>query len=129
MNVIQEFLEWLEGYSSLSGYVPSRGMWVESESTATKRFLGIHNSGGRAPDTDFVRYPEIRLLVVGRRNERQYTGGILEVENFASGIIDHAIETFQGGCIVQIRPMAEMIGPLFTEHDRPVYELNFELII
>lgn len=129
MNVTQQFLEWLEGYANLSGYVPSRGMWVESEANATKRFLSIFMAGGRSPDTDFVRYPQIRLLVVGRRNERQYSGGILEVENFASGIIEHAIEEFQSGCIVQIRPMAEMIGPMYTEHDRCAYEINFELII
>ena len=129
MNVIDEFIEWLEGYADLSGYVLSRGMWVESDATKDRRFIAFRNMGGRSPVAGTVRYPQVSLLIVGRRGERQFAGGIKAVEDFASGIIPYAIENFKSGCVFNIEPLAEMIGPGYTEHDRPWYELNFELMI
>lgn len=128
MNIAQEFINWLQSYSSLAGYQLSRGAFVESEDNADQRFIVVQNSGGRRPGI-VERYPQIRLLIIGSRYERQVSNGIKDIEDFASGLIDYSNENFKTDCFAQLMPMSDIIGPGFTVEDRPWYELNFEIIV
>lgn len=128
MNVLQEFYEWMRGYADLSGYEVSRGAFIESEDNASKRFIVLQAQGGRRPGV-VERYPAVRLLVMGSRHERQVSGGIIELEDFASGLIDYANNNFRTDCFSYLMPLSDIIGPGFTIEDRPWYELNFEIIV
>lgn len=128
MNITQEFYQWLQGYASLAGYQVSRGAFVESDANADQRFIVLQSMGGRRPGI-IERYPFIRMLVLGSRYERQVSGGIVELEDFASGLIDYANENFKTDCFTQLRAASDIIGPGFTAEDRPWYELNFEIIL
>lgn len=70
----------------MAGYQVSRGAFVESEGNADQRFIVLQSTGGRRPGV-IERYPSIRMLVLGSRYERQVSGGIVELEDFASGLI------------------------------------------
>ena len=128
MNITQEFYEWLQSYADLSGYQVSRGAFVESEENAGQRFIVLQSMGGRTPGV-IERYPAIRMLVMGSRYERQVSNGIVELENFASGLIGFANDNFKTDCFTQLRPASDIIGPGYTTEDRPWYELNFEIIV
>ncbi|MNJ41695.1 hypothetical protein D3C77_366270 [compost metagenome] len=119
------FMDWLEQFVSLAGYTPSRGMWNETTATSQKKFVAIWSNAGRTPSVG-VQYPQIRVIVTGRANGRDL-GDTVPAELFAQSIIDAAIENYKTSCAINVRPLGSIMGPYYTESNRPWYEINFEL--
>lgn len=127
MSPIVLFLDWLEQYVSLAGYTPSRGMWVEADGDKN-RYVCIWVNAGRPPLMDLIQYPQIRLVIAGKRNG-QSSGDTVPVENFAHGIIQAALANSETSCIAMVKPLGSIMGPYYSEQGRPWYEVNFELTI
>lgn len=119
------FAEWFQSLPGASDYMLARGQFVDSTGAAGQRVAIIQQQGGRRP-TDLVQYPQIRLTLMGRRDQR---GDTLSVEAFAESVVQAALET--GGleqCIIHLTPLGSIMGPYYTAENRVVYGLNFELI-
>lgn len=121
-----KFLEWLQSYVVTTGYSVSRGMWVESDANSGKKYIAAWINSGRAPDSGIVEFPQVRVIVAGRRNGRSL-GDTPEVETLAHDIIQAAIQNYSTDCIANVRPMGSIQGPYYTDADRPWYEFNLEL--
>ncbi|MCY1443789.1 hypothetical protein D9M71_602220 [compost metagenome] len=124
-----KFLDWLQNYSGidLTGYTPSRGIWIESDATASKRYLGVFTLPGRSFLVGEVQFPQIRLIVTGTKDGRSIGGQVAEVEKMAHDIMSAALSVPGNNCIAAIRPLGGIQGPFFTDVNRPFYEQNFEL--
>lgn len=122
----EKFMDWLQLYVDTAGYSMSRGMWIESSETSGKKYVAVWIQSGRSPDAGVVQYPQIRLIVSGTRDGRA-KGETSEIETFADGIINAAIDHHSSGCVANVRPMGSIQGPYYTEAGRPWYEINFEL--
>lgn len=127
MTPADAFVAWLQSVVSTTGYSISRGMWTEPDSTSGKKYLAIWVESGRAPDSGFVQYPKIRLIVSGTHGGKT-KGETPGVEQFAHDIIEAALVNSCTDDIANVLPMGGIRGPFYTEADRPWYELNFQLI-
>lgn len=123
------FKEWLDDNVDTTGFSVTRGAWVESSAVSGKRFLAIVTSAGRSFDAGIVEYPVIRVIVSGIRDGRNVSGEVSKVEKLARDIIMAAVSDGTNACIAHIRPIGGISGPYFSEENRPIYELNLELVI
>lgn len=121
---INLFRDWLEAYVSTAGYTISRGMWEETNNS-TKKFVAVWSDGGRSPNGE-VQYPQIRVIVTGRANGRAL-GDTEAAELFAESLFDAAVANFKTSCMMNIRALGSVMGPYYTETNRPWAEINFEL--
>lgn len=128
MTPLESFVEWLEAVPAVSGYTLSRGMWQDDESAYQTRFIALMAGAGRAPGI-IERYPVVRVLVLGKRGERNVAGAVAELEAFANSLIEQAAAVPYTECLAQVRPIGDIMGPGYTTEDRPWYELNFQLIL
>lgn len=122
---IATFAAWFQSLPGSGDYMLARGQFVDSTGVAGQRVAIIQQQGGRRP-VDRVQFPQIRLTLMGRRDQR---GDVLPVESFAESVVQAAIET--GGleqCIIHLTPLGSIMGPYYTAENRVVYGLNFELI-
>ena len=122
---ISIFAQWFQSLPGAIDYMLARGQFVDSTGAAGQRVAIIQQQGGRRP-VDLVQYPQIRLTMMGRRDQR---GDTLSVEAFAESVVQAALET--GGleqCIIHLTPLGSIMGPYYTAENRVVYGLNFELI-
>jgi hypothetical protein len=116
---MEMFVEWLRSLPETAGYQYSRGMWTESPG----RKLAVWQEGGRiVGGSERVRYPSMRLVIVGNRDARS---DATEIEKLAEVLI---AKDYQFDC-VHLRAIGGMIGPGYTTENRPWVELNFELVI
>lgn len=121
---INLFRDWLEAYVSTAGYTISRGMWEETNNS-TKKFVAVWSDSGRSPNGE-IQYPSIRVIVTGRANGRSL-GDTEPAELFAESLFDAAVANFSTSCMMQIRAVGSVMGPYYTETNRPWVEINFEL--
>lgn len=128
MNPLDDFLAWIQAVPELAEYEVSRGAWVESEGLANKRVLALMNDGGPAPGITERRL-RVRVLLLGKRLERNVAGAVAAVEGHAHALVDRSMAEFKSGCLTQIRAISDIVGPGYTVEARPWYELNFELIL
>lgn len=122
---IATFAAWFQSLPGSGDYTLARGQFVDSTGLAGQRVAIIQQQGGRRP-VGRVQFPQIRLALMGRRDQR---GDALPVEVFAESVVQAAIET--GGldqCIIHLTPLGSIMGPYYTAENRVVYGLNFELI-
>src|SRR5690606_41795320 len=99
---IATFAAWFQSLSGSGDYMLARGQFVDSTGVAGQRVAIIQQMGGRRP-VDRVQFPQIRLTLMGRRDQR---GDALPVEVFAESVVQAAIET--GGleqCIIHLTPL------------------------
>lgn len=127
MTATDEVLAWIMAVPEFAAYVPSRGMWVESASLDDKRILALYGEGGGNPGP-IERYPRVRVLILGKRGERNIAGAVAELAAHADLLAQRAFTTYKTDCIAQIRMIGDIIGPGYTTEDRPWFELNTELI-
>lgn len=121
---INLFKDWLEAYVSTAGYKISRGMWEEANNAGIK-FVAVWSDNGRTPNGE-IQYPHIRVIVTGRANGRAL-GDTEPAELFAESLFDAAVANFSTSCMMQIRAIGSVMGPYYTETNRPWVEINFEL--
>lgn len=123
--MISTFSQWLQTIPGASAYTLARGQFVEHTTDDGKFVAIIQQQGGGRP-VDVIQFPQIRLTLMGRRDQR---GDVLAVEQFANLVVQTALET--GGldqCIIHLTPLGSIMGPYYTAENRPVFGLNFELI-
>ena len=125
---LADLLAWIQDTPGASAFVASRGPWVESDANRDKRLLCLIAQGGAGPDVA-ARFQRVRVLILGKRGERNTAGALLELENFANALVGRTLTDYKKGCLTQIRAIADILGPGYTTEDRPWWELNFELII
>lgn len=128
MTATDEVLAWIQAVPEFAAYVPSRGLWVESAALDDKRILALYGEGGGNPGV-IERYPRVRVLILGKRGERNVAGAVAELANHAEILAQRAFAEYRSGCLTQIRAIGDIIGPGYTAEDRPWFELNFELIV
>lgn len=127
-NPLSDLLAWIQAVPELSSYVPSRGAWVESDSLADRRVLALIQEGGPKPDVS-SRTLRVRVLLLGKRMERNTAGAVVEIENHAHALMARTFAEFKSGCLTQISAISDIVGPGYTAEGRPWYELNFSLIL
>lgn len=123
---LNDFKAYLEQYPDLNtlGYNFARGRWYEDNSSANERFIVIRQSGSSRPVRS-LRYITVQVLIVGKRDEGATTE---DVEEFANSL-HNFVQSAKTGCsIVSVSTLTDVVGPSYTEHDRPVYELNLQMI-
>lgn len=123
--MINTFAQWFQTIPGSSAYTLARGQFVDSTEAAGQFVAIIQQQGGGRP-VDVIQFPQIRLTLMGRRDQRS---DVLAVEQFANTVLQTALET--GGldqCIIHLTPLGSIMGPYYTAENRPVFGLNFELI-
>lgn len=123
--MINTFAQWFQAIPGASAYTLARGQFVDSTDAAGQFVAIIQQQAGGRP-VDVIQFPQIRLTLMGRRDQR---GDVLAVEQFANTVLQTALET--GGldqCIIHLTPLGSIMGPYYTPENRPVFGLNFELI-
>jgi hypothetical protein len=127
-NPLSDLLAWIQAVPELSSYVPSRGAWVESDALADRRILALISEGGPKPDVS-SRTMRVRVLLLGKRMERNVAGAVVNIEGHANALVDRTLAEFKSGCLTQIRAISDIVGPGYTAEGRPWYEANFECLI
>ena len=128
MSPIEEVLAWVQAVPEFADYVPSRGAWTDSPTLDSQRILSLVAESGGTPGV-IERYPRIRVLVVGKRDERSVAGAVAELNNHAEILAQRVFAEYKSGCLTQIRMIGDIIGPGYTVEGRPWFELNFELTV
>lgn len=128
MTATDEVLAWIQAVPEFAGYVPSRGAWVESAALDDKRILALFSEGGGNPGV-IERYPRVRVLILGKRNERAVAGAVAELVQHVELLAQRGFTEYKSGCLTQIRMIGDIIGPGYTTENRPWVEINFELIL
>lgn len=127
MTATDEVLAWIMAVPEFAGYVPSRGMWVESASLDDKRILALYGEGGGNPGV-IERYPRVRVLILGKRGERNVAGAVAELAAHAELLALRTFTEYRAECVAQFRMLGDIVGPGYTTEDRPWLEINLELI-
>lgn len=123
MTPITAFHGWAA--PKLSGYVVTRGLWVEDSATPDEKFVSLWQSNMGAPFNDAAEV-NIRVIITGRRQSPQ---DVVTVESDALALASAAVEDYSAECIANIRAMGLPNGPFFTEENRVYYEVNFEIMM
>lgn len=127
-NPVADLLTWIQAVPELAAYEPSRGAWVESESLANKRIVVLVAEGGPKPGV-IERMMRVRVLLLGKRLERNVAGAVVEIENHANALMNRTLAEYKSGCLTQISAISDIIGPGYTVEGRPWYEINLQLVI
>lgn len=121
---LSDFAEWAAGIVG-PDYVSCIGPWIDTPALQDKFILSISGSGGAAPVVD-VRYPRVRVVLLGPRNGQAHK---LRVLTDADALIVAAIERVIMPCgAANIRALGEPQGPALTTENRPWVGLSFEAI-
>lgn len=107
-----------------TGFVFAKGRWTETAATSGTRYIVLRQSASRRPVLN-MRYIGVQVLIVGKREEGATMG---EVEAFANGLNSFVQQRKTGCSIVAVSTLTDVVGPSFTQENRPVYELNFEMM-
>lgn len=122
---LTDFKEWAEAVLG-SGYVYSFGMWLETAEAATQTFCVIQGAGGPDPVVD-DRRPRVRVILLGRRNER---GDAKKLSIDAGALMQaatHEARTVPCGA-ANVRAIGEPVGPGFTTENRAWFQVDFEVL-
>lgn len=120
---LDDFKAYLEQHDT-TGYSFALGRWTETANNANTRYIVLRQYGARRPILS-MRFVGVQVLVVGRRDEQS---GISDVSQFANGLHDFVQQRKTGCSIVTVNTVTDVVGPSFTEENRPVFELNFEMM-
>lgn len=121
----EDFRDWIKAILG-TGYRLTQGQWVEDQ-TSEEDYFCVLQFGGRAPEVD-VRYPSVRVLLLGPRNNRAAANTL---GTDAQKIMAQASSADRNvPCeYTNIRATGEPIGPGYTTENRAFYSLDFELIV
>lgn len=120
--MLVEFREWVG--TVVTGYTFMYGQWVEQSAVDGNWYCVVQAAGGPAPIVD-TRYPRFRVVLIGRRNQRQDAQQLIEAANdlVAAGMGD----SLPCGA-ANVRAMSEPIGPGYTSENRAWVQVDFEVI-
>ena len=120
---LDDFKAYLEQHDT-TGYSFALGRWTETGNTANNRYIVLKQFAARRPILS-MRFVGVQVLIVGKRDEQS---GISEVNQFANGLHEFVQQRKTGCSVVAVNTATEVVGPSFTEENRPVFELNFEMM-
>lgn len=120
---LDDFRAYLSQHDT-TGFTFAKGRWTETANTANTRYIVLRQSGSRRPVLN-LRYIGVQVLIVGKREEGATMGA---VEAFANGLNSFVQQRKTGCSIVAVSTLTDVVGPSFTQENRPVYELNFEMM-
>lgn len=126
MSPYNDFITWFTATPGADLYTRARGMWVDNDSNAQKRFAVFTFQGGAKPDVDLIS-PVIDVLILGKRGERGVAGALPEIEEFVYALVARSMTSVCSGRITGIAAIGLPVGPNFTAEDRPWYRLSFRL--
>ena len=106
-----------------AGFAFVFGAWVETTTAADTKYCVLQATGGATPDTD-VRRARYRVILLGRRNQRQDGAEVLQV---AGAMVQAAIAGLVPCGAANIRASAEPVGPGFTTEARAWAQVDFEV--
>lgn len=124
---VEALKTWLQEDPLWAGYsfVFAQGQWVDTDANATQRICFLTASGGRVSNEPSLFYDSVRMTLLGPQK-----GGaqMKAIRDIAYAIRQRLIDDW-GNCeVTRFRLQAAPTGPFFTTEERPVMELNFELI-
>jgi hypothetical protein len=117
----EELRTHLDSANLFAGYTFRFNRWYDSDIAAGGRHAVIRREGGGAVDPAIGR-PDLRVLLVGGFNEAQ------DIEADAIAIESFLLQNHSSGGIMQFQLLTDIIGPIFLENDRPVFELNIRAL-
>jgi hypothetical protein len=117
----EELKTHLDSANLLAGFNFRFFRWYDSDIVAGGRHAVIRPDGGGAVDPAIGR-PDLRILLVGGFNEAQ------DIEANAQAIKSFLLQNPSSGDIMQFQLLTDIIGPIFLENDRPVFELNIRAL-
>lgn len=120
---LDDFKAYLEQYDT-ADYSFALGRWTETTNTANNRYIVLRQYAARRPILS-MRFIGIQVLIVGRRDEQQ---GVSYVSQFANGLHDFVQQRKTGCSVVAVNTITDVVGPSYTEENRPVFELNLEMM-
>jgi hypothetical protein len=124
---VEALKEWLQDdplWASY-GFVFAQGQWVDTVASATQRICFLTSSGGRVSAEPSLFYDSVRMTLLGPQK-----GGaqMKAIRDIAYAIRERLINDWGNCDVTRFRLQAAPTGPFFTTEERPVMELNFELI-
>lgn len=120
---LDDFKAYLEQHDT-TGWTWALGRWVETKDTAATRFIVLRQFPARRPRLS-MRFIGIQVLIVGKRDEGT---GLAEVNKFANGLHDFILQRKTGCSVVAVNTTTDVVGPSYTTEDRPIFEINFEMM-
>lgn len=120
---LEDFRAYLEQYDT-TGYSFALGRWTETSDNAGTRYIVLRQYGARRPILS-MRFVGVQVLIVGKRDDQSGTSA---VSQFANGLHDFVQQQKTGCSVVAVNTVTDVVGPSFTEENRPVFELNFEMM-
>ena len=120
--MLVDFRNWVG--TVITGYAFAYGQWVEASAVDSNWYCVVQAAGGPAPVVD-TRYPRFRVILLGRRNERDDAPQLFEAANAL-------IEAGRGDSLpcgaANVRAMGETVGPGYTTENRAWVQVDFEVI-
>lgn len=99
------------------------GSWVETTTAAETKYCVVQASGGQGPKAD-DRHPRYRLILLGRRNQRQDGAEVLQI---AEALVQAAVAGLVPCGAANIRAITEPVGPGYTTELRAWAQVDFQV--
>lgn len=121
--MLNELVLWLQ--TVIAGtYTYSRGMWVDSPAAANLSIVAVMSTGGLPPDVD-DRRQRFRVIILGPRNGRAQ---VVSIEQAINALALAALGDSTPCGAAAVRATGEVVGPGYTNEDRPWYSLDLEVV-
>ena len=121
--MLNDFADWVQSVIG-TGYQQAIGMWEETASAAATKYCAMQVMPSPAPNAG-DRMPQYRVILVGRREQRQDAQGLLEdAEKLMLAVDSGAIPCGAAN----IRALGEPVGPSTTTENRSWVQIDFQVM-
>lgn len=124
---VEALKEWLQDDPLWAGYgfAFAQGQWVDTMASATQRICFLTTVPTRVSNEQELFYDSVRVTLLGPQK-----GGaqMKAIRDIAYAIRQRLVDDWKNCDVARFRLQASPSGPFFTTEERPVMELNFELI-
>lgn len=112
----------LQAANLTDGYEFKWYRWVDSDLRNNRQKLMVLRPEGGGESDDLVGHPDYRLILIGEPNDP------VVPHDRADSIKSHLRGLGAADEIMQFQILSDILGPLYLENDRPVFEVNIRAL-
>jgi len=128
-ELLQRIQGHLDAEGLLAGYDTLYFRWTDEQVNGNTPFILFRAAGSAGDDNYVVQYPDVRIILVA--NPSGAVAGdarMREIIRFFRADDGYRI-TGASGEVLSVAPIGPVIGPLYLENDRPIWELNVRCLV